>query len=286
MRTIVSKSPDSELTLETAPPLSAGEGEVVLDVRAIGVGRVDLIMRQVVPTPFVPGIEVAGVVSDIGRGVDPAWRGRRVFARLQGGAYADQVVVASTVVVAMPDALSFEAAVGAGINALVAHFSMARTHAVAGERVLVRGARGGIGHLAVQMAANLGAEVLQAARDGAPQPADVVVDVVGGAEVGRHLAQLNANGRYLLAGISAGMPAADFAAPLMEDFRRSRSIITLSLDTVADAELNRATGAIFADIAAERLAPVIAATFPLEQAHQAHQRLAAGGTAGKIILVP
>lgn len=284
MRTIVSTGPQTELEVVYVEPVTAGVGEVVVDVRATGVGRVDLIMRRVVPGDFVPGIEVAGVVTATGSEVDPEWVGRRVFARVQAGAYAEQVVASSAVLVALPEDVSFEAAVASGVNALVAHFCLARTRAIAGDRVLVRGAQGGIGHLVVQMAASLGAKVIESHRDGEPAPADVVIDLVAGSDTGAFVERLEANGRYVIAGISAGMPPADFASSLIGDFRRSRSIATLSLDTMSDADLNGAADKIFADVAAGKIEPVVAHRLTLEQANEAHRLIAKGGVYGKIVL--
>src|SRR5690606_31880120 len=141
MRTIVSKGPQTELEIVEATALTADAGEVIVDVRAIGVGRVDLIMLQLMPTDFVPGVEVAGIVTSTGPDVDPQWVGRRVFARVHAGAYAEQVVVRSTAIVALPDEVSFEAGVASGVNALVAHLSLTKAQFVAGETVVVRGAR-------------------------------------------------------------------------------------------------------------------------------------------------
>ncbi len=286
MRAIVSKGAQRGLEVVDTAPLAAGAREVIIDVRAIGVGRVDLIMRQVMPTDFVPGIEAAGIVTAVGANVDRQWIGRRVFARMQTGAYAEEVVASSTTLVALPDGVSFEAAVASGINALVAHFCIAKARLTADETVLVRGARGGIGHLVAQMAKSLGAQVIEGHRDSAPVSADVVIDLVAGPDTGAYLQQLNANGRYVIAGISAGMPPADLAGSLFEDFRRSRSLITLSLDTVEEEVMNGAATQIFNDVAAGRTTPVIAETFGIDQADAALRLLETGGVVGKLVLVP
>lgn len=93
MRAIVSKGAQAELVAMDIAPPTAGSGEVVVDVRAIGVGRVDLIMRQLMPADFIPGIEVAGIVTSVGADVDPRWGDRRVFARMQAGGYTEQVAI-------------------------------------------------------------------------------------------------------------------------------------------------------------------------------------------------
>lgn len=285
MRAIVSKGPQTELEMVEVTPPIAGAGEVVIEARAIGVGRVDLIMRQIMPTDFIPGIEVAGIVISTGPDVDPHLVGRRVFARVQAGGYAEQVVGRAAAIVALPEDLSFEAGVAAGVNALVAHFCLIRAQVAVGETVVVRGAQGGIGHLAVQMASALGATVVDGAKSMPPVPADVVIDLVAGPETGAHIEQLRANGRYVIAGISAGMPPPDFANSLLGDFRRSRSIGTLSLDTVTDTDLNIAADKVFADVAAGRTSPMIAHKLVLQQANEALHLLALGGVQGKIVIV-
>ena len=286
MRAIVSKGAKTASEVVDFTPLAAGAGEVVIDVRAIGVGRVDLIMQQVVPTDFVPGIEAAGIVTAVGADVDQQWIGRRVFARMQTGAYAEEVVASSTALVALPDGVTFEAAVASGVNALVAHFCIAKARLTADETVLVRGARGGIGHLVVQMAKSLGAQVIEGHRDSVPVSADVVIDLVAGPDTGAYLQKLKANGRYVIAGISAGMPPADFAGSMLADFRRSRSLVTLSLDTVEEEVMNGAAAQIFKDVAAGRTTPVIAQTFAIDQADAALRLLETGGVVGKVVLVP
>ena len=286
MRAIVSKGPQAELEMVEITPPVAGAGEVVVEARAIGVGRVDLIMRHVMPTDYIPGIEVSGIITSTGPDVDPNLVGQRVFARVQAGGYSEQVVTRAATIVALPDDLSFEAGVAAGVNALVAHFCVTRTQVVAGETVVVRGAQGGIGHIAVQIASALGATVIEGAKSMPPVPADVVIDLVAGPDTGAHIEQLRANGRYVMAGISAGMPPSDFASSLFGDFRRSRSISTLSLDTVTDTDLNVAADKVFADVAAGRTSLVIAHKLVLEKANEALYLLASGGVQGKIVLVP
>ncbi|WP_181814746.1 quinone oxidoreductase family protein [Sphingomonas aracearum] len=283
---IVSTGYEIGLEVSEAEPLAPGAGQVSIDVRAIGVGRVDLIMRQMMPMAFVPGIEAAGIVSAVGPGADPQWLGRRVLARGQGGAYAEQIVVSSDVLVALPGALSFEAAVATGMNGLVAHFCLAKAQVAPGDRVVVRGARGGIGHLAVQMAKRLEADVVEPERNDAPSPADVVVDLVAGPDTAAYVEQLHANGRYVIAGIAAGLPPADLAGSLLADFKRSRSVATLSLDTIGNVDLNHAAQQMLAEVAAGTIRPLVAMVLPLEEADQAHRLLAKGGISGKILLVP
>lgn len=286
MRNVVSYGPDTKLEVVECSVLVPGPDQILINVEAIGVGRVDYLMRQALPAQFVPGIEVAGVVSVAGDGVEPGLVGRRVFARLSSGGYADQVLTSPDQIVSLPDNLQPRMAVASGINALVARFALARASVGKGERVLIRGARGGIGHLVVQMAKSLGAEVVEDVAHGNTVSADVVIDLVAGPETGKHLKQLNANGRYVMAGIAAGMPPDDFASVLMTEFRRSLSFATFSLDTIADSESNLAAAQIFAEVEAGLLKPVIAQEFELAHAQQAHDLLAQAAPTGKFILRP
>src|SRR5580704_9856523 len=100
------------LVAEERPPPSPGEGQVVVDVRAAGVNFVDGLMcqgrYQIKPgTPFVPGSEIAGVVSAVGTGVAGIGPGDRVIAFTGFGGFAEQVVVPALSMVAMPDTVDF-----------------------------------------------------------------------------------------------------------------------------------------------------------------------------------
>ena len=169
----------------------------------------------------------------------------------------------------------------------------------------MRGAAGGIGVMAVQLAASRGATVLATTRGrhaerlrrlGAhavvPDDAavvdqcDVVVDLVAGDAVPAFIDRLAPNGRYVIAGIAAGMPPAEFGAPLLGGFRRSLSVATFSLDTVPPAAVRDGARRLFADLAAGRLAPVIDQRLPLDQGSAAHARLTRGGVLGKLVLQP
>ena len=146
------------------PVPAPGPGQVLIAVESAGVGYVDVMARAGDYAPlaepgFVPGLEAAGTVTATGDDVDPAWTGRRVYALTWRGAYAEQVVADLAGVVPLPTGVDAETAVALGVNALVARTGLRRAGARAGERVLVRGAGGGIGVHAVQLAAAAGAEV-------------------------------------------------------------------------------------------------------------------------------
>ena len=157
-----------------------GPGQVVVDVRAAGVNYVDgLICQgryQMKPAvPYVPGGEIAGVVSAVGDGVTRVQVGERVMAMTGFGAFAEQVAVAASSLDPVPDALGFSQAATFIQSYCTAWFALARrTTVTEGEWVLVLGAGGGIGLAAVDVALALGARVVAAAssereaRGGAP----------------------------------------------------------------------------------------------------------------------
>ncbi|MBR7828516.1 NADP-dependent oxidoreductase [Actinospica sp. MGRD01-02] len=149
-----------------APTPVPKDGQVLVRVRAAGVGRWDVGMLAGgfpgLATPFIPGQEVAGVVADVGSGVDVE-RGDRVYGTLfpSGGGFAEWAVVDAARLAVMPDRLDFPEAAGLVIAAGTAHEGLVdRGGLKAGQTVLVTAAAGGVGGAAVQIAAALGARVL------------------------------------------------------------------------------------------------------------------------------
>ena len=309
-------SPDGMAVVDLPDPV-VGPGQVLIEVAAIGVGGVDAVIRRGTigsgfPPGTVPGSEVAGDVLAVGDGVDPALVGARVwaFTGTSGGGYAEQVVAAVGDVVVLTEALSSERAVTLGSAAPVAHFGLERARVAAGETVLVHGGGGSIGIAAVELAAALGAEVAvttsSAARgerlralgathvldragrgpEGSPESFDVVLDIIGGADLPRFIDRLAPNGRLVAVGIVGGNPPADFGVALLRGFRRSISFGTLSLDTVPREDLARVRSAQLAAAARGDLHAVVDDVLPLAEAAEAHRRMDAGRVFGRIVLVP
>ncbi len=168
---------------------SPGQGEALIEVRSIGVNYADTMRRRnqyLVPQelPFVPGSEVAGVISEAGDGVDGVSVGDRVVTLLGEGGYAPYAVAPVENLIPLPDGLDFDEAAAVPLQGLSAyHILKTSGRLVEGESVLVHAAAGGVGTLAVQMAKLLGAgkviatastqEKLELARD---LGADVLVN--------------------------------------------------------------------------------------------------------------
>lgn len=308
--------PPDGLVPSDLPEPVPGPDRVVVTTEAIGVGGVDAVIRRGtiggmgLGPGYVPGSEVAGVVTEVGDGVDPAWLGRRVWAFTGvGGAYAERVAARIDDVTPLDDELTPLDAVALGSAAPVARFALAHAHLAAGERVLVRGAAGSIGIAAVELAAGAGASVVavttstadrgerlrslgathvldRSGRGDGPDAYDVVLDVVGGERTGAFVDRLAPNGRLVLVGAVAGMPPADLGARLLADFRQSRSIATFSLDTVPRDALAGARSELFRQAVDGRLTPVVDGVLPLAEAAAAHRRMDAGAVFGRIVLTP
>lgn len=146
----------------------ADDGEVVVDVRAFGVGIHD---RYFIPSelsfPYVIGTEGAGVVAGVGAGVSGVDVGDRVMVSAalspKGGPWAEQVVVDASSIMAMPEGLDFTTAAGIPVAGKTAVETMHALDLQAGETLYVAGASGAIGTLVVQLASRRGVRVVGSA---------------------------------------------------------------------------------------------------------------------------
>jgi NADPH:quinone reductase len=165
--------PPDNLVLDEVDDLSPMTGEVRIAVEASGVHLLDTSLRRgeagpmpAPPLPTIPGREVAGVVDQVGDGVDPSWVGRRVVAhlRLVPGGYAEQATTTVDKLFAVPDHVGLPEAVAAVDTGRTALGVLELEAPVSGDRVLVPSAAGGLGWLLVQGARWHGAHVVAAAR--------------------------------------------------------------------------------------------------------------------------
>ena len=318
-------SPAGLAVIDVPDPVPA-TGQVLIKTEAIGVGGVDAVIRSGLLAGYgfqkghILGGEVAGPVAAVGPDVDPAWTGQRVwgFAGLSGG-YAERAVAPADTLVPLPAGLSAVDAVTLGSSGMVAFFALRHARFAPGESVLVRGAAGGIGIMAVQLAVRGGASAvavttssdrrggrlreLGATRvlgrsgggigaeggdggDGAPPGYDVIIDIVAGPDLPSFLSRLNPNGRLVAVGVVAGYPPADFGMELFTGFQRSLSFATFSADTVALPERRAATAEVFAGAVRGDLRSVVHEVLPLAQAARAHQKMDDGEVFGRIVLTP
>jgi NADPH2:quinone reductase len=322
MRAVVCREfgPPERLVVEERKAPVAGVGQVVIDVRAAGVNFVDtLFIRgayQIKPEPpFVPGSEVAGVVSAVGENVEGVVVGQRAIAMCGLGGFAEQVVVVPGQLLPLPEALDFARAAALTQSYATALYALEdRAEIAAGEWLLVLGAAGGVGLAAIDVAAARGARVIAAAsseakralcleagavavidyeRDDLKQRArelsgggvDVVFDPVGGEHAEAALRALGWRGRYLVIGFAAGdIPR----LPLNQVLLNTRSVLGVDWGamTIREPQRNRAlVERLVEGIASRRLHPPAPREYPLERAADALADLAARRIAGKAVLV-
>ncbi|MBS1848829.1 MAG: zinc-binding dehydrogenase [Actinobacteria bacterium] len=157
--------PIDGLEIVDRPEPVAGPGMVVVDVEAAGVNYVDALFVQgryqiKPPVPFVPGSEIAGTITEVGEGVDPARIGERVVAMCGLGGFADKVAVGDAGAIVLPANLDAPHAAAFLQSWCTARFALDnRAHLGADETVLVLGAGGGVGQATVALAASAGARV-------------------------------------------------------------------------------------------------------------------------------
>ncbi|WP_179436787.1 zinc-binding dehydrogenase [Streptomyces sp. Ag82_O1-15] len=306
------------LAVVDLPAPAPAAGQVVIATEAVGVGGVDTVIRSGALAAYgfkeghIPGSEVAGTVTAVGDGVDASWIGGRVWAFTgTGGACVEQALAPVEEIVPLPVNLSAVDAVTLGSSGVVAHFGLRHAHFAPGETVLVRGAAGSIGIMAVQLAARGGAaavavttssaergerlrrlgatHVLDRSGDGGqPAPAgyDVIIDVVAGKDMPSFFDRLNPNGRMVAVGAVAGQPPADFGTKIMAAFQKSMSFAAFSAATVTGADRRAVRSEQFAAASRGEIETVVHEVLPLDAAVLAHQKMDAGEVFGRIVLTP
>ena len=158
-----------KLNLEDKPVPKPSKGEVLIDVKAAGVNFPDLLTVQgkyqiKPPLPFIPGTEVAGVVTAVGESVSRRKVGDKVIATTQIGGFAEQCVAPEYATIEMAESMSFPQAAGFSITYGTSYYALKqRANLQAGETVLVLGAAGGVGIATIQIAKAMGAKVIAAA---------------------------------------------------------------------------------------------------------------------------
>lgn len=306
---------------ERSAPVAAA-GELLIDVFAAGVNRPDVMQRLgfYPPPPGASdllGLEVAGKVTAVGDGVAGWQVGDRVCALTNGGGYAEQAVAPAGQCLPVPDGLDFAAAAGVPETFFTVWTNVfMRAGLQPGETLLVHGGSSGIGTTAIQMARALGATVYATAGSaekcaaclqlGAAQAVnyreedfeavlreatgdagiDVILDMVGGDYVNRNIRLAAVDGRIVNIAFQGGFEASvNFVPVLLKRLTLSASTLRpQSLEAKAEiaAQLHKT---IWPRLQQGDIHPVVAATFPLEQAAAAHELMESSQHIGKIILL-
>jgi NADPH2:quinone reductase len=306
---------DGEVLVEEHPDPQPGAGEVLVRVRAAGLNGADLLQRKGgYPAPpgspaDIPGLELAGEVVGRGPGAERFADGDRVMGIVGGGGQAELAVVHERQLMPVPDALSWPEAGGTPEVFTTAHDALfTQADLGSGERLLVHGAAGGVGTAAVQLGAAAGARVTATvrraeARDAVSElgadevldpegfaehgPFDVVLELVGAANVPADLQALATGGRIAVIGVGAGFKADVNLLALMG--KRARIMAsTLRTRPLEEKALTarRMERHVLPLLGAGRVRVPVAATFTLDAVAEAYDRFAAGGHVGKLVLLP
>ena len=309
--------PDVLSVGEVEPPRPAA-GEVLMEVVATAVNRADTLQRQgfYPPPPGASetiGLECSGRVAGLGEGVTGWSVGDEVCALLAGGGYAELVAVPVGQVMPVPSGVSLVEAAGLPEVAATVWSNVFMTaHLSKGERFLVHGGAGGIGTMAIQLAAARGAEVFATA--GSPEKlelcrslgaahvidyreddfvevlseaggADVILDNMGAKYLGRNVAALATGGRLVVIGMQGGAKGELDLSVLL---RKRASVTATSLRARPVTEKAAICCGVVENVwplvAAGAIRPIVETTMPLEDVARAHQLMEDGSHSGKILL--
>jgi len=297
-------SPEQMRVAEVPAP-TPGPGEVLLEVTAAGVNRADLLQRQgFYPPPpgasEILGLEVSGTLA-----------GEPVCALLTGGGYAEQVAVPRGQVMPLPPGVDPVAAAGIPEVACTVYSNLAMTaHLQPGQWLLIHGGGSGIGTFAIQWAralgarvavtagsdeklarcADLGAEVLMNYREqdfveALPQPADVILDVVGAKYLERNVRALADGGRLVVIGLQGGVKAELNLGALLA---KRGSVFATTLRSRPAEQKAAICQAVVREVwplyASGAIRPIVDRVLPLGQAAEAHRLLADSSHFGKVVL--
>ncbi len=303
----------TELVLEERPTPEPGPYDVLVEVHAAGLNAADLLQRAgFYPAPpgwpeDIPGMEFAGVVSQVGDRVVDLLLGRRVCAIVGGGAQATHCVVPAEHLLFLPSHVDFTEAGGFPEAFMTAYDALVtQADLQAGERVLISGAAGGVGVAGVQIARVLGAEVIAVTRTsehheqlralGASETVtleeiptldgvDVVLELIGAAHLELALGVLNTHARVVVIGVGSGSRVEVDLLKLM----RQRVILTGSTMRSRSKKEKSEVARLVGDTmiprwrAGEFVVP-LAKVFPLDQATAAYDFFAQAGKFGKVVL--
>jgi len=308
------------LSLETIDLPPPGPGHVRVRHTAIGVNFIDTYHRSglyALDLPAVLGVEAAGVVEEVGEGVELAIGARVAYAQAGTGAYAEARNVAADRLISLPDSVSDELAAAALLKGMTVEYLVRRAFVASGSTVaVVHAAVGGVGSILVQWLAALGAHVIgvvgsgdkveearangcrdvvvfgaedlpgrvRAVTDG--RGAHVVYDSVGKATLPASFDCVARRGLVVSFGNASGRP--DPIDPLM---LAEKGSIFFTRPVLADyvrtrEELTMAADAVFTVLANGAVKVSIGQRFPLAEAEAAHRALESRSTRGSTLLLP
>jgi NADPH:quinone reductase-like Zn-dependent oxidoreductase len=289
------------LKYENAPRPEPKEDEILIRTMAAGVNPVDTYIRSGRygggSLPYIPGMDVAGVVEKVGAKITKFKAGDPVYAYLsfrEQGGYAEFTIAKENETAIKPKNISFEQAAAVPLAATTAWQALIDAAGLkAGQTVLIHGGSGGVGHFAIQIAKARGAKVIATASTanqdllkqlGVDQPIDYTktkfedvvknVDVV--LEATRSDSMARSYGVVKKGGFVVSITGSPDRAQLEQHGLRGDAI-SANPDAHVLEELTKL-------IEAGKLTPIVSQTFPLAEASKAHQQIETRHTRGKIVL--
>ena len=289
------------LKYENAPRPEPKEDEILIRTMAAGVNPVDAYIRSGRygggSHPYIPGMDVAGVVEKVGAKITKFKAGDPVYAYLsfrEQGGYAEFTIAKENETAIKPKNISFEQAAAVPLAATTAWQALIDAAGLkAGQTVLIHGGSGGVGHFAIQIAKARGAKVIATASTanqdllkqlGVDQPIDytktkfedVVKDVDVVLEATRSDSMARSYGVVKKGGFVVSITGSPDQAQLEQHGLRGDAI-SAHPDAHVLEELTKL-------IEARKLTPIVSQTFPLAEASKAHQQIETRHTRGKIVL--
>ncbi|MFY9782249.1 MAG: zinc-binding dehydrogenase [Acidimicrobiales bacterium] len=311
MRALTIKDTSLEVVERDTPEV--GPHDVLVEVHSAGINAADLMQRDgYYPAPpgwpvDIPGMELAGVVTEVGDRVVEPLMGRRVCAIVGGGAQAEQCMVPSEHLLFLPDHVEYERAGGFPEAFTTAYDALVtQGHLKSGQRVLISGATGGVGVAAVQIAHVLGAEVVAVTRTtehherlqalgathtilldevSARKDVDLVLELVGAANFEHAQYALSPFGRVVVIGVGVGSRVEVDLLHIM----RTRATITGSTLRSRSREEKAEVARLVSETIIPRwtqgeLGVPLAGVFGLFDAVAAYKFFAEPGKFGKVVL--
>ncbi len=303
------------LVAEETPVPIPGPAQVLIQVAFANVAFIETQLRSGRDGPYrlslptIPGNGVGGVVTGVGSEADQAWLGARVVAGTGGsGGYSEYVAVDAATLIAVPEGLALDEAAAMLGDGRTAMMLMETAAPMAGERVLIEAAGGGVGTCLVQLAKSAGATVIAVAGgadklslatelgadavidyrssdwteqvNDAVGGVDLVVDGVGGEIAAASFGLLVRGGRMISFGLASGT-----WAPVTEEAAAANGVTLLRPPRLDASQAQAYAERALAEAAGGRLRPVVGQVFPLARAGEAHAAIESRATRGRTLLI-
>ncbi len=291
------------LVFEDVPRPKVSSGEVLVHVRAAGVNPIDWKIRSgmakgmfPIQFPWIPGVDISGIIDEVGANVSELKPGDAVFGMIESrsGGYAEYAAVKASGLAPKPKSIDFIRAAALPLVSMVARQSLFDTaHLSPGQSVLIHGASGGVGHLAVQLAKWKGAKVIGTASaknaqflkelgadevidyhttkfEDVVHDVDVVLDLIGGDTQKRSWKVLKKGGMLIsTVGISSSEEAAKYGVKAVNFMAHPDGNELWQIGKLIDEG---------------KVKPVVSTVMPLNDAAKAHELSQSGHVRGKIVL--